>query len=99
MHQPKLMRPPSPRRLIALGRANQRHRAIFFHRHGVEPPFLEAYKSMHRSFGVVRLGAKPRKADRNSTANRQAVFPMRFVTYKDRLFGTHRLPRGHMRAM
>ena len=54
---------------------------------------------MGRRLRIVRFGPKPGEADRNPSANRTAVLPMRVSTKKNDLFGTSWLPGSDLGAV
>src|SRR5262249_25053736 len=62
-------------------------------------PTPRARKSMCGGFGIVCFSAKPRKANRDSSADRLAFLPARFCAQKENLVAPGRLPRGYLRTV
>src|SRR5262249_33703363 len=77
----KFGRPPELRLLVTLGKhAHGDSRLVFNNR--LQLPHPCAHKSMSGHFRIVCLGAKPRKTNRDSSADRPAFLPARFRAEK-----------------
>src|SRR5579863_8699875 len=92
MIQTKRVWPPPSRRRLALGRADHNQR-LSLSLHRLQPPFLRARETVRRRRRIIGLGAKPGKANRNPTADRLALLPMRLFAEEEYLFAACRPPR------
>src|SRR5215831_515719 len=98
IHKPKVPRPPAAGWLVTLSEHGDGNADIIFH-DGFQLPGFRAHESMGWSVGIIRFGAKPRKADRDSSSNRLTFLPSRFGAYKNDLIITRRFPGGHLGAV
>src|SRR5262249_4562501 len=91
-------RPPVPSLIVALGRHDHADSRLMFN-DGLNPPTCRAHKPMRGRFGIVCLGAKPRKANRDSPADRLTFLPARLCAQKENLAMPSRLPGGDLCAV
>ena len=66
---------------------------------GIERPNFGAHKTVRGSAGIIRFGAKPRKANRNTAANGLAFGPLSAGTQKNYFFRAGGLPGSYLRAV
>src|SRR5262249_17618279 len=98
IHEAKLRGPPALSLFVTLGRHAHGDSGFVFNNR-LDLPTLCAHKSMRGRSRIVCLGAKPRKANRDSSADCLAFLPARSCAEKEKFVAPSRLPGGHLRAV